>query len=398
VPGLAAITLMTSFALGGTDKVSAVAATAPSGGGTVVDAITSYFHTLDNALMPGSSTAAEAIASYFAVGAAALPSTRSLASYEADKVNRFHRWVTTNGYNYKSIQTRITIRSLTISPGAVNAGVSAVTTMQWSPPRSVPAVAFSPEKAAEMAEAAKQGKVYGPDDTVTSMTAEDHEMVWVRENGSWKIVSDLYIAAFDPGLASDHMSPRSELPGEPSAVGNEPVVQPATCYYCYETYNRAGAGAYADAWAMSYNPAYQHFSADCANFVSQSMHDGGGLATESSWYPYSSDWINVPHMYGFIVQNPAGSTFNFGFLGTSGKETTGVLQYARSYMLRGDLFMYDWTSDSVKDHVTITAAYLSDGTPLVDSHTTAYRQIVWHYGSSSATYYLMRLYTTIAVP
>ncbi|WP_242403855.1 amidase domain-containing protein [Paenibacillus pini] len=71
------------------------------------------------------------------------------------------------------------------------------------------------------------------------------------------------------------------------------------------SFNRSAAADYAETWATTPNPAYANYGSssdggDCTNFVSQALHDGGGLPFNGikgnnrntiDWYYYGS---NVP--------------------------------------------------------------------------------------------------------
>lgn len=89
------------------------------------------------------------------------------------------------------------------------------------------------------------------------------------------------------------------------------------------TYNRNGAIAYASQWCNSHNPAYPFYdgtdgNTDCANFVSQCMHEGGGMPMKDtttnnaydSWYYYgssnrSSSWTGAHSLRLFVKYNTA---------------------------------------------------------------------------------------------
>lgn len=47
------------------------------------------------------------------------------------------------------------------------------------------------------------------------------------------------------------------------------------------------------------NPKYQHFSSDCANFVSQCYYEGG-VQTDDTWYMYSQHWKFVGGSQGSV--------------------------------------------------------------------------------------------------
>lgn len=81
------------------------------------------------------------------------------------------------------------------------------------------------------------------------------------------------------------------------------------------TYDGGEAANYAYDHALDYNDAYQDFSnsgGDCTNFVSQCMHEGGGLPehigtaySNTCWYyttkdNRSSSWTGVDELYDYI--------------------------------------------------------------------------------------------------
>lgn len=64
----------------------------------------------------------------------------------------------------------------------------------------------------------------------------------------------------------------------------------ATTYNAYADYSYISATVYADNWALSRNSNYPNFAADCMNFVSQCLHEGGGLPFDDihDWYVYKT--------------------------------------------------------------------------------------------------------------
>ncbi|MNW60739.1 putative amidase domain protein [compost metagenome] len=70
------------------------------------------------------------------------------------------------------------------------------------------------------------------------------------------------------------------------------------------TYDRIAARDYANKWtsenppggqdATKYNPDYNYYANDCANYVSQALH-AGGIPTDTTWKPKSTAWINTGH-------------------------------------------------------------------------------------------------------
>lgn len=91
------------------------------------------------------------------------------------------------------------------------------------------------------------------------------------------------------------------------------------------TYNRDGAISYAQTWCQSHNPDYPYYdgtnnNTDCANFVSQCMHEGGEMPMKDTadksngydvWYYYgtgnrSSSWTGAQSLRLFIKYNTVG--------------------------------------------------------------------------------------------
>jgi cell wall-associated NlpC family hydrolase len=149
-------------------------------------------------------------------------------------------------------------------------------------------------------------------------------------------------------------------------------------------YNRDGAAAYADRYALSYNPNVVRFGADCANFVSQSAR-GGGMPTAPAtwdagwWYnnkstsspsddQYSLSWINVGKQMSF-------------WNGTRTDWVPGI-----SYLGKGDAVYYDWSGDGVWDHVAIVTGTNSAGQKVIDAHTTDHYHVFWKLGYSTTQY------------
>ncbi len=393
--------------------VSATAAAAPTPP-PLTQFLADYFTAMDTALMPGG--AAARLVPFYPQAEAVTPESAALLRYEVGKVDAFHRWVSDKRDAYKSISTAYTVDAISAPvPGRpTTVEVTTTTTMLWSPPHVDLATVFTPEKAAMMAgAAAREGQVYGPDDTVTSVVATQHVMRLVVQRGAWRIQSDRYLDPFVLSRAADHATPATAAATSPTTDAS---VLPAAGV---ETYDRSAAIRYADTWAMSYNPLYVNYSrqgGDCANFVSQALGDSkaAALAFESSWYyTYPSgghgkrnraggsvDWINANHLQQFVTANPAGATYNFGSLGACGS-WSATNNFDRTSMQPGDLHFYDWNADGVMDHSAIAVAELSDGTTLVDAHSTAQYHVRYDFGTSYDTtrrYCMDRMNDTINVP
>lgn len=73
---------------------------------------------------------------------------------------------------------------------------------------------------------------------------------------------------------------------------------PTSCNVC-----GGSCGMYVD--TTKYNSNYSNYAsqhADCANFVSQALHEGG-IPTDSTWKAGSTTWINVKSLTEYMTSN-----------------------------------------------------------------------------------------------
>lgn len=152
------------------------------------------------------------------------------------------------------------------------------------------------------------------------------------------------------------------------------------------SYDLSKAIAYADKWALSRNPSYSYYGGrggDCSNFVSQCLH-AGGFPMNSAWYGYGNDkdaknWISQNDLRTYLVSNGYGKLIN---------------NPSDSDIKIGNPVWYKWNgsksqnaSDSYyTNHVTLCVGWNASGTPIIDSHTTAYYHHPWNYGPSTTVY------------
>jgi cell wall-associated NlpC family hydrolase len=165
-----------------------------------------------------------------------------------------------------------------------------------------------------------------------------------------------------------------------------PGVFPATRlgYRAILYYDRDAAKAYADKYALSYNPTYVAFSADCANFGSQTMFAGGYPKAlggyEQGWW-YDKEGTSSPGddtwSHSWIAVIPQMQYWNARY--------TDVVSSAGD-CARGDFVYYDWTGDGTWDHVAEFAGTNSSGQRVVDAHTTDHYHVYWKLGTSATHY------------
>lgn len=161
-----------------------------------------------------------------------------------------------------------------------------------------------------------------------------------------------------------------------------------------EAYNGQGAATYADAWALGRNGNYPIFTSDCANFVSQAMHQGGGFSYIGQNRSSTDDtlwWASWSAASGFRWSHSwSVAQDNFYFLNATypGGWQQGTAPGSASYywtpdaVVTGDLLYYDWQSDGSLDHVSMQVGWGTDPTSgwsgnYVDQHTNDRRHAFW---------------------
>lgn len=162
-------------------------------------------------------------------------------------------------------------------------------------------------------------------------------------------------------------------------------------------YSKSGAITYADNWATNmHNPNYPDFSSDCANFVSQILHEGGGLAEVPSGgtYPwniyfnwgwqYSTSWTVANDLKNWLINTNKGyvtATWDWN------SNITNPEPINNSANLDGDeAIFYDWDSDGTINHASYCIGYGMDidtegyGTygDLIDQYTTDRKHVICH--------------------
>jgi hypothetical protein len=159
-------------------------------------------------------------------------------------------------------------------------------------------------------------------------------------------------------------------------------------------YNGQGAASYADSWALGRNANYPSFGADCTNFVSQAMHQGGGysyIGRNGSTTDDTLWWVSWNSVLGFrwsrswsVAQN----NFNFLYSTYPGGWGQGTAPGSASYywtpaaVVTGDLLYYDWQSDGWLDHVAMQVGWGTDPTSrwsgnYVDQHSNDRLHAFW---------------------
>jgi hypothetical protein len=191
---------------------------------------------------------------------------------------------------------------------------------------------------------------YPLDPIVSGMRNLEHEIVLVKEQGEWKIVSDLYedyLWGFlrATGVSTDELLSYAGSPG--SGPGSGKPSGETECNLedddTTQPYDRTGAVNYAIVYAYYYNDNYHDFSydgGDCTNYVNQAIHEGGNAPMVGydtyGWYyiddlDHSASWTNVGKLFEIITD------YDEWLLGPEGCEMLD-----ERYVEEGDVIQYDW--------------------------------------------------------
>ena len=131
----------------------------------------------------------------------------------------------------------------------------------------------------------------------------------------------------------------------------------------YAGFDTARGIAYANRWATSRNTSqYQSFSADCANFVSQIL-ENGGIQQDVYQSEHQGWWhTRTVGLFGIVFHNNSRSwslanTFS-RYMGVS-YTTTSNIRFSMN-ILPGDFIAGDWDSDGNWDHM----GFITDRRPI----------------------------------
>ena len=250
----------------------------------------------------------------------------------------------------------------------------------------------------------------------------DHSLTLRLVDGVWLVTADAYVDVEAPALleragvpaaqvraaarrleAAAAAARRALTPVTATAVDDEAArppsgiaVQPTMKgFHAILQYDRDAARAYADRYALNYNPTYARFTGDCCNFASQCANAGGmptarGDWTSGWWYDkegtsspsddtYSWSWISCSRQIAF-------------WLGTRIDWVTSI-----SGVGKGDVIYYDWTGDGSWDHVAVLVGTNSAGQKVIDAHTTDHYHLFWKLGTSITRYKFGRVRATWVV-
>jgi len=147
-----------------------------------------------------------------------------------------------------------------------------------------------------------------------------------------------------------------------------------------------------------YNPNYYFSTADCTNFVSQVLHEGGVPKVDAWWRPWwdKDDWYY--HRTGtdpFDANNDDSWSWSWVKAGTLYwhiQARLGTLVNSPSQLLLGDVIQIDFTSDGTIDHTMVVTMIDSSGNIRVSQHTTnRTNEPLINYFSPGRTFYYLNI-------
>ena len=305
--------------------------------------------------------------------------TGQLAAAECTIARGTARRAVQSGHRIDSVSGSVTIVGTSQDAGSLTATVDAhvVTTIVW-------------HSASGM--------------TSTEASGIAHRLSLARDGNWWRVTADAYTDVMTPAhleaagssqaavrAATARLERKATLPQPAPDRENTWVasLRSPRRYRGILYYDREACRVYADKYALSYNPTYVRFSADCADFASQGGYAGGmlpaGAAWDSGWWydkqgtssptddRYSLSWINVTKQMGYWNTSRTDWVASIGSVG------------------KGDFIYYDWSGDGSWDHVAVLAGTNSAGQKVVDAHTTDYYRVYWKLGSSATHYRFARV-------
>jgi len=169
-------------------------------------------------------------------------------------------------------------------------------------------------------------------------------------------------------------------------------------------YDGQGASNYAEYWWNQRNSNYPSYSQDCANFVSQALHSGGGFSyvnrlayaqDDHNWWAWwslrtgfrvSNSFVRVQNLYNFLLWHYPGG-YPYGSAHTFEEQ---VYPYTPDAIVGGDVLFYDFDGTGLANGhaaLQVTTIDWEDWSPdmrngqlygnLVNTHTTDRHHAFW---------------------
>ncbi len=217
-----------------------------------------------------------------------------------------------------------------------------------------------------------------------------HDLTLQKENEKWKVIYDAFDESTVTGVVSTEgafsINGVQEKSQEGALEGNsfiQDVSEPersSTFSYDYWIVNflleyavqycgipantrRSGYSEWVygsnDGNVYSYNPIYGivYNGSDCANFVSQCLHEGAGMPTNSVWYPdeYNGEWSGVCELTQYLED-----TYDVDLVSVSTYYTN---------IFTGNPVYWTVMDGNSTNHIMICVGRNSQGIPVLCAHT-----------------------------
>jgi hypothetical protein len=180
-------------------------------------------------------------------------------------------------------------------------------------------------------------------------------------------VSDWYVntpnvGTFSPGIGQCGQAPPPPPPPPPA---------PPPAAAAVAGYDRAAAAT----WAVNHAYDANEFGADCTNFVSKSMNEGGGLVQQSWWYHNGTYPVATWAQPWTVAARFADDMTAHAYVT---RQTIDVSQRTIPGARLGDVILYDQDDGNGFNHVAIIVTVMSNGVVLIAQHTTNYSYRIWN--------------------
>jgi len=211
-----------------------------------------------------------------------------------------------------------------------------------------------------------------------------HSVQLVKVDGKWLIRRDWYYDPLDEDSAYIDAAPAEGIMPEIAPTTSKPETGEEAKPKKKGKYDREGAVAYADKYAgaawgsgnnYEYNPKYRDYNGvggDCTNFVSQVLHEGGGLPMDYVWFfdgkDSSTAWAQAPALFNYLIYTGKGKLIAKGYYIDMVKPTEQHPKGAIAEIEKGDLICYEEKGEMV--HFGVVTGFDSMGIPVVNTHTS----------------------------
>jgi len=157
-------------------------------------------------------------------------------------------------------------------------------------------------------------------------------------------------------------------------------------------FNASAAKSYSDDHAL--NPSYEYSyydGADCANFVSQCLHNGG-MVPNSTWTYNSTAWVNANALKNYLKNGYATKIGSWSKYGSSAPYKTYAYINNSSNLTSSNagkvVLFYDWEGDGTMNHAAFfvknnatTSSTSLDGNvtgDLINQHSVNRKHVIWN--------------------